>query len=180
MKNVRWQLSIAAFIAVLAMFVIASKTPSASSNGATTNSSPSDSASITPSKKALDPLKPTATPAPTEKPESYQQQRAREKREFIYSLSPSITADKISGNPTKYEGANVELHCTVSGVPQEGIVNASCGEDQINIVLKYDDTSSLDQGQVIRVLGTVDEPAEGTNAFGGAMNFPTVDVKFME
>jgi hypothetical protein len=77
-------------------------------------------------------------------------------------------------------GSNVELHCTVSNVPQEGFINASCGDDDTNIVLEYDDTGSVDAGQSVRVLGTVDSPSEGTNAMGGSMNFPTVKVEFME
>jgi hypothetical protein len=124
--------------------------------------------------------KPTAKPTPEPTPESYEHQRQREKQEFVASVDTSVTAAQIAGNPTKYEGQNVELHCTVTNVPQQGSINASCGDDDTNIVVLYDDTNSLDQGQAIRILGTVQEPTQGTNAFGGSMNFPTVKAEFME
>ena len=141
----------------------------------TSNPENNDSATETPSTP-----EPTDKPRPTEKPETYEEQRKREKREFLASIDDSITADKISGNATKYVGQNVSLHCSIGNVPQQGTINALCGENETNIVLQYEDSNSVDQGQSVHVLGTVAEPAEGTNAFGGDMHFPTVDVKFME
>lgn len=123
---------------------------------------------------------PSRKPKPTPTPETYEHQRQREKQELLASVDHSITASKVAGNPSKYVGDNVELRCTVSNIPQAGTINAACGDDETNIVVLYEETNALDQGQSIRILGTVMAPSEGTNAFGGAMNFPTVRADFME
>ncbi len=157
--------------------------PKGASNGSSpTQTTQQDSQQDTATSPPQRAVRPKATPRPTPEPtqESYEHQRQREKREFLDSVDDSITAAQIAGNPNKYVGRNVELHCTVSNVPQQGMINAACGDDDTNIVIEYGDTNSLDQGQAIRVLGTVQEPEEGTNSFGGAMSFPTVKAEFME
>lgn len=123
----------------------------------------------------------TSTPTPANEPtvESEIHRRLREKHEFYADVKTSITAEKIAGNPAKYVGSKVELRCTVDNVPEKGTINALCG-DGTNIVIEYADTNTLDKGQAIRVLGTVVDPASGTNAYGGSMNFPTVKAEFME
>jgi hypothetical protein len=60
-------------------------------------------------------------------------------------------------------------------------MNADCGsgEEPVNIVIQVD-TTSLEKGQRVRVLGTVQDPVEGTNLMGGTTHFPTVRAEFME
>lgn len=62
--------------------------------------------------------------------------------------------------------------------------NASCGTDDDGmpaiILVQYDDTTSLDKGQSVRILGTVQEPTEGVNGFGGEATYATDKAEFME
>jgi hypothetical protein len=71
----------------------------------------------------------------------------------------------------------------MSNIPQEGFFNAECGSDSdgmpVSLVVEAD-TKSLDQGQTVDILGTVEQPMEGNNAMGGDGNFPTVKAEFME
>ena len=90
---------------------------------------------------------------------------------------------RIEGNPYKFVGKNVDLHCVVSDVPDARIVNATCPPNEYgggpNIVVETD-SRGLEKGQSIRVIGTVVDPIEGNNAMGGQMKFPTVKAEFME
>jgi hypothetical protein len=118
-------------------------------------------------------------PAPTSRPVSRQEL----KRDFIKTVDESISGARIAGNPYKFVGKHVDLHCTVDSVPQSDIFNASCGEDDngmpVNIVIETD-TRELEHGQAVRVIGTVDDPMEGNNMMGGETHFPTVKANFME
>ncbi len=124
------------------------------------------------------PTPPPPPPTPTPNP------ILQEKHDFIASVDESISGPMIEGNPYKYVGDNVDLRCTVENIPDPSMFNAACGQDDDGtdaiIVVQYDDTSSLDKGQSVRVLGTVVTPMQGTNAMGGSMNFPTVEAHFME
>lgn len=115
---------------------------------------------------------------------SYEQGRKAEKREFLAGVNESISGAMIVGNKLKYVGDDVDLHCTVYTIIDASSFNAECGEDDdgmpIVIVIQYDDTSSLDKGQAVRILGTVEDPAEGVNGYGGEATFPTVKAEFME
>jgi hypothetical protein len=115
---------------------------------------------------------------------SYEQGRLEQKREFLAGVNESISGAMIAGNKLKYVGENVDLHCTVASIVDAQSFNAQCGEDDeglpIYILVQYDDTSSLDKGQAVRILGTVEEPTEGVNGFGGENTFPTVKAEFME
>jgi hypothetical protein len=125
---------------------------------------------------------PASTPNPHAT--SYEQGRLAEKREFIQGVNESISGAMIAGNKLKYVGDDVDLHCTVDNVVDSSNFNADCGEDSDGmpaiLLIQYDDTSSLDKGQAIRVLGTVEDPTEGVNGFGGETTFPTVKAEFME
>jgi hypothetical protein len=131
---------------------------------------------------------PTSTPEPTNTPEpaptSYEQSVHAQKAEFLQSVDESISGAMIAGNKLKYVGDNVELHCTVESIVDESSFNASCGTDEDGlpaiILVQYDDTSSLDKGQSVRILGTVEDPTEGVNGFGGETTFPTVKAEYME
>ncbi|HEY1978406.1 MAG TPA: hypothetical protein VGG89_17785 [Candidatus Baltobacteraceae bacterium] len=122
----------------------------------------------------------TAAPVATAAPISV----AARKKKFVQSVDESISGAMIAGNKYKYVGKDVDLHCTVASVIDENGFNATCGEDDdgdpVNIVVLYSYTKSLDQGQTVRILGTVEQPAEGSNAMGGSGTFPTVKAEFME
>jgi hypothetical protein len=131
---------------------------------------------------------PTGTPeptaSPTPEPTSYAQYMHEQKAEFLQSVDESISGGMIAGNKYKYVGNNVDIHCIVLSIVDQSTFNAACGEDSDGdpavIVVQYDDTSSLDKGQSVRILGTVEDPAEGVNGFGGETTFPTVRAQFME
>jgi hypothetical protein len=114
---------------------------------------------------------------PAPKPPS----RLEQKRMFLKTVDESISGARIAGNPYKFVGDNVDLHCHVSDVPDPQVINADCGseDDPVNIVIQID-SSSLEKGQALRILGTVQDPMQGTNAMGGAMTFPTVKSLFAE
>ena len=118
-------------------------------------------------------------------PRRHQQPKSRlqRKREFLASVDESISGARISGNPYKFVGKKVDLHCVVDDIPQADFLNAACPPDEYGIgpnVVVQTDTKALEKGQRIRVIGTVVEPMEGTNAMGGQMRFPTVRAEFME
>jgi len=122
-----------------------------------------------------------AAPAATTEP--YAHRRAREKQQFYASVDQSISGSAIAGNPFKYVGQKVELHCTVASVPEADAFNADCGQDSDGgeaIIVMETSTAGLDKGQAVRILGTVAQPAQGTNGMGGAAQFPTVQVEFMQ
>jgi len=122
---------------------------------------------------------PDPTPEPTPRPVSRQEQ----KRDFLQTVDESISGARIAGNPYKFVGTRVDLHCVVDDVPQENFINATCPPNDYgfgpNIVVETD-SHGLEKGQRVRVIGTVADPMEGTNAMGGAMRFPTVKAEFME
>jgi hypothetical protein len=128
---------------------------------------------------------PTATPEPpTPQPTTYEQSVHEQKAEFLESVDESISGAMIAGNKYKYVGENVDLHCTVFSIIDAESFNAQCGEDDdglpVLLMVQYDDTSSLDKGQSVRILGTVEDPVEGVNGFGGEGTFPTVKAEYME
>ena len=122
---------------------------------------------------------PTLTPEATQ--ESYEHQRQRTKQDFLASVDESTSGAMIANNKFRYVGKNVDLHCTVTNIPDRNFFNANCGnEDNGAIIVIQYDASELSTGQAIRVIGTVEEPMQGTNGFGGAAQFPTVKAEFME
>jgi hypothetical protein len=122
--------------------------------------------------------------APNPHTTSYEQGRLAKKRAFIQGVDESISGAMIAGNKLKYVGDDVDLHCTVDTIVDAGTFNADCGEDEDGmpyiILIQYDDASSLDKGQPVRILGTVEDPTVGVNGFGGEATFPTVKAEFME
>jgi len=121
----------------------------------------------------------SATSAPTPKPVS----RLELKRQFLATVDESVSGARIAGNPYKFVGKRVELHCTVSNIPQEDFFNATCGTDENDlpvVIVVETNTKDLEANQAVRIIGTVVEPSDGTNAMGGHMHFPTVKAEFME
>ncbi len=102
---------------------------------------------------------------------------ASDKSDFLATVDESISGERIAGNPFKFVGKNVDLHCTVANIPAADVFNASCPD--ANVVILHS-TRDLEQGQAVRVIGTVQDPMDGTNAMGGEMQFPTVLARFLQ
>jgi hypothetical protein len=153
--------------------------------GAVTGGSKSSDAAASPAPGAARPQvadvpdASVATDPPTPKPLSRQEQ----KRRFLVSVDESISGERIAGNPYKFVGRHVDLHCVINSIPQAEFLNATCPPDEYgngpNIVVQMD-TRSLENHQPLRVIGTVVDPMEGNNAMGGDMHFPTVKAEFAE
>lgn len=126
---------------------------------------------------------PTSTPEPTAPPTESPEQR---KKDFLQGVDESISGDRIAGNPYKFVGDDVDLHGTVQNVLDDSHFNMSTGDigsgNYAIILVETDpgDATNLEANQSIRVLGTVEQPTEGTNAMGGSGEFPTVKAEFME
>jgi hypothetical protein len=132
----------------------------------------------------------TSTPHPVaydNKPSS----TADLKREFIAGVDESITGKRIAGNSRKFIGNRVDLHGVVVNVVDDHTFNFRTGDIAMDdsgnisntvgmIVVQCESTQDLEADQHLRVLGTVVDPVEGTNAMGGSMMFPTVEAKYME
>lgn len=120
-----------------------------------------------------------ARAAHTAKPLTTAQRKAR----FLQTVDESISGADIEGNPYRYVGKNVDLHCSVGDIPDANFFNALCGQDADGtdaMLVVESDTRSLSKGQSVRVMGTVVQPVEGNNAMGGNRHFPTVSAQFME
>lgn len=143
----------------------------------TPNLHPTDVPDSTDAPDPTDSPEPTAKPAP--EPTSYEQYVRAQKREFIAGVDESISGSMIVGNKFKYVGQSVDLHCTVIDVPQATFFNADCGGDS-PLAIETDDVTSITQGQSVRVLGVVDSPIDGTNAYGGSASFAAVAARFIE
>ena len=125
---------------------------------------------------------PTSTPAPTPAPTATPSPEDP-KRAFIRSVDESLSAARILAAPYKYVGRNVDLHCTVANIPADDFFNATCGANADGfpaIIAIIADSRQLSQGQAVRVLGTVIEPIEGKNGFGGTTHFAAVEAHYME
>lgn len=107
------------------------------------------------------------------------QSRAQQRATFLRTVDESISGGKIAGNPFRYVGKHVDLHCTVLSIPDPSAFNADCGGDNGPLVI-ITGTSGLSTGQAVRIQGTVLKPVEGTNMMGGVMQFPAVQALFMQ
>jgi hypothetical protein len=149
------------------------------SQGQNSSSSGSSDTSGTDNPKIKRQVDAEKAPPPTPKPLSRQEL----KREFLKTVDESLSGARIAGNPYKFVGKHVDLHCTVENIPQEDFFNASCGTDDdgdsVTLVIETN-TKQLEPGQAVRVIGSVDQPMEGNNAMGGEGHFPTVQAQFME
>jgi hypothetical protein len=118
-------------------------------------------------------------------------QRARkvcttERWTSLKTVDEDISGADIAGNPYKYEGDNVELHCAIASIPSSDFFNASCGTqaDGTPAIIVVEapgyDITSMTKGESIRILGTVQSPTQGTNGFGAQENFPTVSIVYAD
>jgi hypothetical protein len=106
---------------------------------------------------------------------------ASEKSDFLSTVNESISGQMIAHNMFRYVGKRVDLHCVVSSIPMREAFNADCGPaDETDLIVIMHDASGLSTGQAIRVIGTVEEPQQGTSMMGAELNFPTVSARFME
>jgi hypothetical protein len=114
-------------------------------------------------------------------PQPAQVHRLSETRaQFLAAVDEKISGPRIAGNPFKFVGQRVDLHCNVVNVVDfdgQPASNLLCGEANI---LLTGDVSRLEGGQSIRVLGMVTEPQPGVNTFGGVARFPTVVARWVD
>jgi hypothetical protein len=104
---------------------------------------------------------------------------AMTKAEEFARIDPSITAEKLVGNPQKYAGKYVKLHCTVHDVQSDGssaFANADCGQEDGPLITVYGSiTKNFDAGQAINFIGWVKGGVSGeVSGSGGEMQFATV------
>jgi hypothetical protein len=107
---------------------------------------------------------------------------AQKKAAFIKTVDESISGARLAGNPYKFVGKHVDLHCTVSGINDPSFFNAACGDDQVEraIVILHS-SKQLEQGQEVRVLGPVESPQSGdVEGQGGSATFAVVKALYLE
>jgi hypothetical protein len=170
------------FIVVLVVVLIAN-------HGSGSESSTPSNAPFSASTPGLDPGSFDATAPQSSQPDApadppvKQFSRLQQKRQFLKTVDESVSGARIAGNPYKFVGTNVDLHCVVTEIFDEDATNANCGEDangySVNVVIVIN-TKGLEKGQSLRVIGTVEAPMEGTNGYGGDAHFPTVKAEFAE
>jgi hypothetical protein len=116
---------------------------------------------------------------------------SQRKKEFLAGVDEAISGKRISGNPYKFVGSSVDLHGTVVSVVDETHFNLQTGDISMNgegdvsdtlgnVVIECQSSKDLEQGQRVRVLGTVIQPIEGNNAMGGTRTFAAVRAEFIE
>jgi opacity protein-like surface antigen len=96
---------------------------------------------------------------------------------FLQTVDETISGARLAGNPFRFVGEHVDLHCTVMSIPDAGWFNGYCSG---GIIVIMHDTTDLDEGQAVRALGTVLEPQEGTNAFGGTIHPALVEAQYLQ
>jgi hypothetical protein len=125
--------------------------------------------------RTVPPPSPSATSAP--------QGRQTQEQQFLAGVDKSISGAMIAGNLTKYVGDSVDLHCTIASIVDENSFDARCGERNgapAILLVDYDDTVSLNEGQPVRIMGIVEQPEAGVDAAGKKATFPAVKAQFVE
>jgi hypothetical protein len=122
----------------------------------------------------------TSSPSAT----SAAQGRQYDEQQFLASADKSISGPMIARDKSKYVGDSVAIACTVASIIDENSFNAQCAQrgDPVPaiILVDYDDTVSLNKGQAVRIMGTVEEPAQGLDASGKQATFAAVKAQFIE
>ena len=106
------------------------------------------------------------------------QTRQQQKQQFLKSVDESISVSMIVGNPYRYVGKHVDLHCTASPIHASGWFG--CNDEDGNEVVIEASTHDISPGQSLRILGIVDQPMEMENENGGSGNAGTVKALFMQ
>jgi hypothetical protein len=74
------------------------------------------------------------------------------------------------------DAANTDIGCWV----YRGTYDGGTGDGEIVLnVPPTIDTSTMHSGDDVQVYGTVDQPMQGTNAFGATLTYPQVDVAYL-
>ncbi len=122
----------------------------------------------------------TSSPSATSAPQG----RQYDEQQFLASVDKSISGPMIVRDKAKYVGDSVAIACTVASIIDENSFNAQCAQrgDRVPaiVLVDYDDTVSLNKGQAIRILGTVEEPAQGLDASGKQATFAAIKAQFIE
>ena len=101
---------------------------------------------------------------------------------FVAGVSAAtiVPTAATAGAPYKFIGKKVDLH---------GVVGPSTDPDSINLnspslnglfVVVLASSRNLEQGQRIRILGTVQKPVQGENNTGGSGTYAVVRKAFLE
>lgn len=101
------------------------------------------------------------------------------KAQFLSSVDESISIADVSGGPYKYIGQKVDLHGVVGHIVDPDTFNIA-DDNGDTVVVIGTDTSSLQAGQPVRIVGVVSQPIAGTNLAGGSENFAAVTEYFMQ
>lgn len=101
------------------------------------------------------------------------------KAAFLANVDESISISDIAGGPYKYVGDRVDLHGAVGNIIDEGTLDLVDSAGSAVVVIGAD-TSSLQTGQSLRVVGIVSKPIEGTNVMGGRGNFAAVTQYYVQ
>ena len=106
---------------------------------------------------------------------------ADKKAAFVKTVDESISGARIAGNPYKFVGKHVDLHCVVVQIPDTSFFNAMCGDGQDSLIAIQHDSKSLEQGQSVRVLGIVEQPEKGeVYGGGGSATFAVVKAIYLQ
>lgn len=101
-----------------------------------------------------------------------------DKRKFIAQCDESISIDRLAGAPYKFVGKKVDLHGVVGPATDPDIINLNSQGGVFVVVIAS--SRNLEQGQNIRVLGTVEKPISGPNNRGGSGTYAVVRKVFLE
>lgn len=103
-----------------------------------------------------------------------------EKRKFIAQCDESISIDRLAGAPYKFLGKKVDLHGVVGPATDPHIINLNSVNSFGTFVIVIADSRNFEQGQRIRVLGTVEKPISGENNMGGNGTYAVVRKAYIE
>lgn len=103
-----------------------------------------------------------------------------DKKRFIAQCDESISVERLAGAPYKFIGKKVDLHGVVGPSTDPGFINLNSPEGDGVFVIVLADSRTLEQGQRIRVLGTVEKPVSGPNNMGGGGTYAVVRKAFIE
>lgn len=105
---------------------------------------------------------------------------ADRKAAFLKTVDESISGGRLAGNPYKFVGKHVDLHCEVLGINDPDFFNAACGDDQEVPIVVLHSTKSLEAHQSVRVIGIVQPPQSGADESGGSHTYAVIKSVFME
>jgi hypothetical protein len=103
-----------------------------------------------------------------------------DKRKFAAQCDESISIDRLAGAPYKFVGKKVDLHGVVGPATDPDIINLNSENGNGVFVVVVASSRSLEQGQHVRVLGTVANPVSGPNNSGGNGTYAVVRKAFLE